>query len=852
MTESWTRISRLIVTAAALLLACAPSSLALAPWKAISQYRLDAWGVNDGLPAQTIKAITQTSEGYVWLATTKLIRFDGVRFTTFDTVDDKAKLPPIGALAASPDGSLWMSASAGGVFRYVDGRLTRAPAPLEWLRGPGILAARDGSVWAPGRAGMVQVRDGVVALQSQTPITAQVIAEATDGSVYAGLWDDSVGGLVRLQGGVATFFGQADGLASRHVTALAAARDGTLWIGTRHGLTAFRGARFRTYGITDGLSSDVVSALHEDRDGSLWIGTRGGGLCRRRDDRFTCLRKADGLVDDHISALFEDNEGGLWIGGRAGLGRLRDTSVTMFTAREGLTLDATVETFAARSGGVWVGTAGGGVSLFKDGRSITYDRRAGLPDDTIGALYEARDRSLYFGVGSNRLVRLRNGRAETINTGNRYVLAIAEDDEGLLLALREAGLVRYRAGRLEPFRTADGQQIKDPFIHVLHRARDGSLWSGAGGLVQVRDGTVRRPASLAKVPGNPFSIYDDAEGVLWVGTGRGLVRIERDVMTTYDTVPDLRDHRLDTVLEDASGDLWMNSSIGILRATKRELNDVAAGRRRDVNVQVFGTQDGLILEEMRAPTVQRGCQTGDGRMWFPTPLGLAVIDPRHLIRDTKAPPVRIEKVIINGIAMDPVDGLRIPARADKVEVHYSSLSYTLPKQATFRYWLEGFDAGWVEAGTARIAHYTKLPPGTYRFRVIAANSQGVWNEQGARLTIVQRPRFHQTAAFRISVLLGVILAIVLVHRVRVHQLKVRERELTQRVDESMAQIKVLRGMLPICASCKKVRTDQGTYVAIESYVQQHSYAEFSHGVCPDCLVSLYPEYAQSLEPKAKS
>jgi hypothetical protein len=186
------------------------------------------------------------------------------------------------------------------------------------------------------------------------------------------------------------------------------------------------------------------------------------------------------------------------------------------------------------------------------------------------------------------------------------------------------------------------------------------------------------------------------------------------------------------------------------------------------------------------------------------------------------------------------DGLEIPAGTDSLEIHYTAFTYTRPERATFRFRLAGFDRDWIDAGTKRVARYTKLPPGRFQFGVRAANADGVWNDAGAALSLVQKPQFHQMLPFRVLLVLAAVLAVVGGHRYRVRRLEARERELAVKVDEAVAQIKVLRGFLPICANSKKIRDDQGLFIQIESYLREHSYAEFSHSICPDCMQKLYP------------
>ena len=553
-------------------------------------------------------------------------------------------------------------------------------------------------------------------------------------------------------------------------------------------------------------------------------------------------------------ALHEDDEGGLWIGGRGTLARIHDTNFKVYTTGEGLRADTILQAAASRDGGVWISTYGGGLSRLKDKVLETYDSRRGLPNDYVGAIHESDDGALWMGVGSNELVRLHQGKMTRIDTGKRYVKSMAEDAQGMVLGLSRSGLYRVQGTSVVPFRTAEGATIDDKFIHTLHRARDGTLWMGSNqSFASLRDGHLTRFTAKDGLSGaDVYSVLDDPDGGLWLGTANGLERFQGGHGRLFDGQPFLSDNSIFTVLEDGSGNLWFNSSEGIGKVARRELEDYLAGRSTRVSPHMFASEEGLRLAESTLPTVQRACRTSDGRMWFPTSLGLASVDPERLVTDRKVPPVLIEKVVVDGHARPARDGLEIPAGAQKVEVHYTALTYTRPERATFRYMLEGFENGWVEAGSKRVAYYTKLPPGHFRFRVRAANSDGVTNDNGADLHLTQRPRFHQTVGFQLLCAVGVVLAVLSADRYRVRRLERRERELATKVEEAVAQIKVLRGLLPICAQCKKIRNDEGLFIQIESYIREHSHAEFSHSICPDCMMKLYPEYLAKVSEGGKN
>ena len=842
---------------AAAVVAVAPSSvLALDPAKAITQYHLDTWGVKDGLPAHSITDMEQSRDGYVWLATQGgLVRFDGVRFTVYDSSNVPA-MPQslVWSLSPSRDGSLWAGAYGAGALRYKDGEVTPFPIGRETPYGY-MLVYEDpqGRLWAGhSNWGVVRYKDGTVDFEKKVS-TPRAIFDDGQGTVWIGTWGD---GLLRLRDGVIATVGEEQGFTGgRFVGVFSRGRSGTLWIGGRNGLTALKDGVFTTYTKEDGLPDDDVRAVLEDRDGNVWVGTT-HGLSRMRDGVWSPpLRKATGFMDDQALALHEDDEGGIWVGGRACVARLRDTSITLFTAQEGLRVDAISQVIPSRAGGVWASMYGGGVARLHGGQITSYGSEAGLPNEFTGAIHETADGSLWIGVGSNELCRLRGDKLTVYATDKRYAKSLGDDEDGgLLVGLSRAGLFRFVDGKRVPYETVDGQTITDPHIQSIRPRRRGGVWISSNlGLSRLEKGVLFRYSEQHGLPkGDIYSVYDDADGTSWIAHAKGLLRLKDERFTAYDGVPGLHENSIYTVLEDDARHLWFNSNAGILRVARTDLDAFAEKRATRVATQAFGSQQGLRLAEFRGPTWVRGGKTGDGRLWFPSTLGVVTIDPTQVKVDTKAPPVILEKVVLDGKAFPARDGLTVPPGTEKVEIHYTALSYTVPEKAAFRCVLEGFDRDWVDARHARSAHYTKLPPGRYHFRVRAANSDGTWNRDGASLTLTQLPQFHQTLWFRALLGLLAAAAAVGVHRFRVYRLEASERALARKVQETVAHLKTLRGLLPICAKCKKIRDDQGYYVQIETFLKEHSYAEFSHSICPECLKELYPEYYQTTVDKTAS
>jgi hypothetical protein len=306
------------------------------------------------------------------------------------------------------------------------------------------------------------------------------------------------------------------------------------------------------------------------------------------------------------------------------------------------------------------------------------------------------------------------------------------------------------------------------------------------------------------------------------------------------------------ILEDDAGDLWMTCNRGIFRVARRELEDVAAGRSQRVTSQPFDEADGMPTRECNGGN-PGAWRTADGRMWFATLGGVVMADPARMAVNPVPPPVVIDRVVADGVELaGPGQTFRegevraLSPRPRRMELHYAGLSFIAPEKVRYRYRLEGFDRDWVEAGSSRTAHYTGLPPRHYRFRVIASNNDGVWNEEGASWEFRLAPALHETPWFLGGIGLLLAGAAFGLHHWRTVNFRRNELRLQQRIHDAVARIKVLSGLLPICAACKKIRDDQGYWEQIEVYIRDHSEAQFSHGLCPVCIRQMYPEYADAV------
>jgi signal transduction histidine kinase/ligand-binding sensor domain-containing protein len=766
------------------LLAPAPL-LALDPSRPPSRYGHDVWLTRDGLPQEFVQAVAQTRDGYLWIGSLGgLVRFDGVRFTVFDRGNTPGlRDARILALCPSRDGSLWIGTASGGVAR-LEGGIIRPFEPasegddrsLKYVRS--LHESADGSLWVgTSGGGLRRFREGR-RVASEEPASPGHTVTAVHEDRGGGLWFGTTEGLVRLEGGRLTRDGPGGALPHGFVYFIFEDRAGTLWVGTRGGLTRIKDGVLTTLTRGNGFPADSARAMWEDRDGNLWVGTLGQGLLRMNGDRFAPLTSRDGLSNDHVTCLHEDREGNLWVGTQRGLNRIKDVPFTSYTTRDGLSHDAINSVLRARDDSVWVGTDGGGLDQIKDGRVRVFTARDGLGSDYIGPLFQARDGSVWVG-GDGYVSRIDGGRVETFRTDTsgerRFVSLLGEDGQGrLLVGAGDRPLMRFESSRLGPYDAAATDRGQYRFS--LLRDRQGTLWFGTvEGLGRYQSGRYTLYTEKDGLPDDTVhSVYEDAEGTLWIATTAGLARFRDGGFVSFAGPGGLGGGVVSQVLEDDAGSLWMNGRRGIVRVRKDDLAAYAEGRAAPIPFTVYGVEDGMESADYSPSYIQStGVKTADGRLWFATTKGVAVIDPRRLQPNRLPPPVVIERVLSDDDPVPLEPGARVGPGRKKFEFHYTALSFVSPEKVRFRYILEGLDHAWTAAHDRRTAYYTNLAPGHYRFRVAAANNDGVWNDEGASFEFELQPRFHQTRAFQALVLIALLLAGWTVHRLRLARMEAR-------------------------------------------------------------------------------
>ena len=794
---------------------------------AAGDFLIDNWQSDDGLPQSSVLAIAQTPEGYLWLATYGgLARFDGVRFTVFDT----STLPGLPAnrltgLHADPTGGLWVVTEYHDLARIAVGRC-RAFGPAEgvpasgvaWVGGAvaakspaspksaaGLGSADPGAglpegLWlADTKGGLHGVRAGKLASVLAAPgfgPESRVSGVLTDGE--GRLWIEQGGRLANFEAGQFHVLKTPQGKEAV-VRGMCASREGGLWILTPEGLRKYGHRQWQADLGPCPYFKSHVQGMVEDTAGNLWLASyRDGLFLFRRNGTWEQFTAESGLTTSALRSLFCDREGNVWVGtDGGGLLRLKPRAWKMLTRREGLGIDAVHSISQDAQGRIWFG---GGTTkpywLDQGVVSVAIPSPVSDPMDGVFSVLAARDGAMWIGIYRGKVFRYHAGvlteysEREGMRAGS--VRAMLEDRRGAIWVGGDSGLCRIQDGKATHYSRAEGLSAER--VTALAESAGGDLFVGTreGGLNRLREGAFTVYTRRDGLPDDAIGgLYLDAEDALWIGTrSGGLSRFKAGRFTNYAVGNALPARRIGPMLEDDLGDLWLASEQGILRVSRRELDEFADGRRRSVNYVAFGRHDGLATAECAG--IQPAClKARDGSVWFGTAKGAAFVDPQALGVNPLPPPVIIDEVRIDDVVitqppaevagqeaaspspatLEPPSLVTLHARERRVEFRFTGLSFTAPAKVRFRYRMEGFDPDWVGGGTTRNASYTRLPPGSYRFRVTACNNDGVWNEAGASLGLVVVPAFHQTWWFRWLALAAVAGAGAVLFQVRVSRLK---------------------------------------------------------------------------------
>ena len=794
----------------ALLLASSACGFALDPSLDVSQYAHTAWKIREGFTRGTIFSVVQTPDGYLWLGTEfGLVRFDGVQAVPWQPPHSE-HLPSswINALLVARDGTLWIGTEKG-LASWKDGKTKEYPE-VAGHTVTSLLQDAQGTLWFgvrnPGRLCAIRVVKTLCYGAGSFGWSVPALYEDHKGN----LWVSAQTGLWRWAPGPPEHFRLPDGPVEARALIegdngallMATGRGGPLAssvTGLIDGLKQLVGGEIRSYPLPGIPGQFRPTCLFRSRDGSLWIGTAEGllHLHRGRIDRFSVT---EGLSGNFIRSIFEDREDNVWVSTEDGLDRFREFAVPTIS-ENGLSTSAVTVLQATPDGSTWILTPDG-LNRWQNGHVTVYDKgtvprqnrrtdeRKPITTPRITKIENSGLRGTVYSLGQDDRGRLWAGggegvfyfdrgrfvRVPTVRGGNISSIAgdgqgkvwISSLDHGLFYSTPEGAIQRIPWSRFGH---------KYGAVALLPDRLPGGLWLGFldGGIAHLNDGQVSASYNVADGLGSGAvsDLQLGSDGAVWAATQGGLSRVRDGLVTTLTSRNGLPCDAINWVMEDNDHSFWLYMSCGLVRIARSELDAWVSESKRRVQTTVFDSSDGVRTRALPGPYGRKVAKSLDGRVWFSPPDGVSVIDPRHLPFNKVPPPVYIEQITSDGNTYAASNGLRLPPRVHDLSIDYTALSLVVPERVRFRFKLEGQDSTWREVNS-RHAQYSNLAPGNYRFRVIACNNSGVWNEQGASLDFSIKPAYYQTNWFRALCVLALLSILWAVYQLRVRALEQRQ------------------------------------------------------------------------------
>jgi ligand-binding sensor domain-containing protein/signal transduction histidine kinase len=743
---------------------------------ALPDFQIDVWQTDEGLPQSTVTSIVQTRDGYLWLGTQNgLVRFDGAQFKVFNENNTPAiRNDRMAQLFEDRQGRLWISGEQGEMLCLQNGRfrsyeLPGKGTPFNYARK--IFDDAQGDLWVVSCEWQL-IRFGkegfTVPSTNWNLEGGQPAAAAAD--QRGGVWVNTEKELAVWQGEKFQSMWSETNEGNFHVD-LAPSRTGGVWVAANRRVRKFESGRWVADLGAYAWGSWPIYDLYEDSHNRLWVATMGNGLFRYDSDGTVLhLGKKDGLPTDFVRCAVEDREGNMWVGMESGgLCRLRPVTFQSLGARQGLSSDQVTSVCESTDGSFWIAMDGEGLDhLLSDGKVAHYGPSQGMRNGHVWSVLQDRQGRVWAGTWMGLFRRHADGFAgleDGVGIG-WPIFAMYEDHQGgLWLGQQGCGVLTRLLGDQQTL-TRIPRAASSLDVRVVVEDSAENLWVGteSEGLYGRLDGQWTHYGKKEGLASDTvWSLCPDDDGTLWIGTcGGGLSRLRSGAITTWTTKNGLVNDVICQILEDRQGHLWLGSYGGVFRVNKRQW-DPGADNSNAVQCVSYDKTDGLPSLECVGGFQPSGLRARDGRLWFPTVKGFAIVDPDKVPFNPLVPPVLIEGVAVGGTALLPkgdaigietLEGpLTVPPGKRHLEFQYTAPSLTSPSKVRFKYRLEGLEGSWNDGGARRAADYTYVPAGHYRFHVVACNNDGVWNNQGVSLAVTVLPYFWQTGWFAAFVVL---------------------------------------------------------------------------------------------------
>jgi signal transduction histidine kinase/ligand-binding sensor domain-containing protein len=716
--------------------ACASSGLCA------DEYSRRIWRTEDGLPQNRIQAITQTSDGYLWIGTFEgLARFDGVRFVVFDRSNTPAFSDnSILSLEPGSDGSLWIGTEGGGLLHYAHGEFQvfgrKDGLTNDFVRA--LHLSRDGTLWAGTDRGFFRRAGNRFMRLDNTPEVPLASIKAIGEDASGKIWASSRGVLLATVGERLVRVDCANGAPRNAESSILLLREGLIANGC------------------DATPPNVpfaLSALHKDAAGVLWAGTEGRGLMRIGAAEAVTYSAPSRLPDNTVSVIFEDRQHDIWVGVQDGLVRFSRTAFSTITSRDGLRDDDVLTTYEDPEHVLWLLTFSGQIYRMNGPKPELFQLPAPEKDFIARTMLQDSAGVRWIGGGGDGLVRLEGSSAVryTKKEGLRsnIIRQIHQGPDGMIWFATDSGLSRWDGHAFTNYYLEDG--LSYPSLRCLATDANGDILVGTdAGLNRIHAGRFVPDAAFAPLKQEKiWSIYVNGDR-LWLGTrGGGLVLLRHGRLTRFTMRDGLISDSIYQILDDKRGRFWMSGPSGISSVSRDELNRFADRQAAVIHAVAYGKSDGMESTQMYAGVRPAGCRRASGEIWFPSVKGAVRIDPDH-IPERLGAPVLIDRILVGDTVLRAPPGpkeVTVPPGRGRLEIDFTAPDLIGPQRVAFSYKLEGFDDAWIPVTRLRTAYYSNLPPGRYRFRVVATDAAAPAASSEAAVSLYWKPAFHQTVWF---------------------------------------------------------------------------------------------------------
>jgi diguanylate cyclase (GGDEF)-like protein len=798
----------------------------------LTEYFSETWNTRTGLPHNSINSITQTKDGYLWIATWEgLTRFNGREFKLFTRTEIK-DLPDSGlrVLSAQTNGDLYIAGSRGGISELKKGQWhTQTPAQSMVNH---LLKIEQGGLWLALENNGVFYRalDGTPDQKIIANVSAYRVIEDNSGVI----WAATSAGLYKIVNKQATLVGIEFGLPNASVYTLMLNSKGQLIVGSEQGAWQLDNGYFSA--VDPSLNQESISSLLEDNNGDLWLGTINKGIFRLSPDGVEQLSSEQGLPTNRILSLLQDRENSVWVGTNAGLYRLREAPFSSWTKKRGLAGDYVRTVMSHSDGSLWIGSSSG-LNRIVNNEVQTFSLADNNSPLSVLSLYEGEKGQVWLGTYTSGLLKVQGDKVIPVlsrghGLGSNEVRAILLDSKKRLWVGTAVGITRINAdGTLDQF--SSHVNLPSRFILDLNEDMHGNIWIGTGvGVAVINIDTdemriIKFPTELEAE--YAFGFYTD-NNYVWMATDRGLVRYDQSnaSMTILGKNKGLPVDKLFQVVPQGDS-FWLSSNRGIIEVKQADVNHILdTDLRMPLPYQLFDEGDGMLSAQANGGSNPAATKHSDGTVWFATARGAAMVTPERLHQASKVElPTVIESFEVDGQA---IHGLQtgkpivLPPDVSRLSFQYAGLSFIMPQRLVFQTKLKGYSQQWVDRNQMTVAEYTNLPPGQYTFMVRAAYPNGEWQNNQQLISFEIKSHLWQTISFKLFMLAVSVIIIFVFYKYRLYHFKKIETELTNRVEQQTKDLQQQADAFSYQATHDQL-TELPNRRAFDAWLAEH-FAEF--------------------------